>query len=121
MKTAIVGVGKITDIHASALVNLPESSFTAVCGRGKDKTESYASRYGIKAYTDVSEMVLKEQIDVVIICTPHPNHKEPTIAALEAGANVFVAGSAVYGSRDYKETIVALKENGANGAAKYRS
>jgi ribulose-phosphate 3-epimerase len=39
----------------------------------------------------------------------------------EAGANVFVAGSAVYGSRDYKETIVALKENGAIGAVKYRS
>ena len=39
----------------------------------------------------------------------------------EAGANVFVAGSAVYGSRDYKETIVALKENGESGAANYRS
>ena len=39
----------------------------------------------------------------------------------EAGANVFVAGSAVYGSRDYKETIVALKSNGADGAAKYSS
>ena len=45
-----------------------------------------------------------------------------TIAEVaEAGANVFVAGSAVYGSRDYAETIVALKENGAGGAAKYRS
>ena len=39
----------------------------------------------------------------------------------EAGANVFVAGSAVYGSRDYKETISALKENGARGAARYRT
>ena len=39
----------------------------------------------------------------------------------EAGANVFVAGSAVYGSRDYRETIVALKKNGAGGAVKYRS
>ncbi len=37
----------------------------------------------------------------------------------EAGANVFVAGSAVYGSRDYKETIDALKVNGATGAARY--
>lgn len=37
----------------------------------------------------------------------------------EAGANVFVAGSAVYGSRDYKETIDALKANGAAGAARY--
>lgn len=39
----------------------------------------------------------------------------------EAGANVFVAGSAVYGSRDYKETIDALKINGAKGAARYSS
>jgi ribulose-phosphate 3-epimerase len=39
----------------------------------------------------------------------------------EAGANVFVAGSAVYGSRDYKETIDSLKKNGAKGASGYRS
>ncbi len=38
----------------------------------------------------------------------------------EAGANVFVAGSAVYGSDDYKETIDALKDNGAQGAARYQ-
>jgi UDP-N-acetyl-2-amino-2-deoxyglucuronate dehydrogenase len=112
LKTAIVGVGKITDIHASALVNLPESSFTAVCGRGKEKTESYASRYGIKAYTDVSEMVLKEQIDVVIICTPHPNHKEPTIAALEAGANVLIEKPLASSLEDCDAMIEASKRCG---------
>ncbi|MCK4991198.1 MAG: Gfo/Idh/MocA family oxidoreductase, partial [Bacteroidales bacterium] len=90
LKTALVGVGKVTDMHARALVKLKESCFTAVCGRSREKTESYAARYGIRAYTDVAEMVAKEQIDVVIICTPHPNHKEPTIAALEAGANVLI-------------------------------
>ncbi|MBE9517136.1 MAG: Gfo/Idh/MocA family oxidoreductase, partial [Bacteroidetes bacterium] len=90
LKTALVGVGKVTDMHARALVNLKESLFTAVCGRNREKTENYAARYGIRAYTDVAEMVAKEQIDVVIICTPHPNHREPTIAALEAGANVLI-------------------------------
>jgi ribulose-phosphate 3-epimerase len=45
-----------------------------------------------------------------------------TIAEVaEAGANVFVAGSAVYGSRDYRETILALKKNGDLGAARYKS
>ncbi|MFO7668639.1 MAG: Gfo/Idh/MocA family oxidoreductase [Bacteroidales bacterium] len=90
LKTAVVGVGKVTDLHSAALVNLPESEFTAVCGRNREKTENYASRFGIRAYTDVSEMVSEEKIDVVIICTPHPNHMEPTIAALEAGANVLI-------------------------------
>ena len=90
LKTALVGVGKVTDMHARALVNLKESHFTAVCGRSREKTGTYAARYGVKAYTDVSEMVSRERIDVVIICTPHPWHREPAIAALEAGANVLI-------------------------------
>lgn len=90
LRTALVGVGKVTDMHARALVNLKESQFTAVCGRSRDKTENYAARYGIRAYTDVAEMVSRENIDVVIICTPHPHHREPTLAALAAGAHVLV-------------------------------
>lgn len=39
----------------------------------------------------------------------------------EAGANVFVAGSAVYNSDDYKETIEALKKNGNAGSARYQA
>ncbi len=38
-----------------------------------------------------------------------------------AGANVFVAGSAIYGSDDYAATIAALKENGGEGAWSYSS
>jgi len=90
LKTAVVGIGKVTDMHTAALVNLKESRFTAVCSRSRQKAEDYASDYGVKAYTDVSEMVSKEKIDVVIILTPHPNHKDPAIAALEAGAHVLV-------------------------------
>lgn len=37
----------------------------------------------------------------------------------EAGANIFVAGSAVYNSDDYAETINELKEKAHAGAAKY--
>ena len=90
LKTAVVGIGKVTDLHSAALVNLKESEFAAVCSRSKDKAEEYAARFGLRGYTDVSEMVLKEKIDAVIICTPHPNHRVPTLAALEAGAHVMI-------------------------------
>ncbi len=108
----MVGVGKVTDLHSAALVNLPESKFTAVCGRSREKTENYAARYGIKAYTDVAEMVSKEKIDVVIICTPHPNHKEPTIAALEAGANVLIEKPLASSLEDCDAMIEASKRCG---------
>lgn len=39
----------------------------------------------------------------------------------EAGANIFVAGSAVFGSDDYEETINKLKKNGTAGASRYRA
>jgi len=90
LKTALVGVGKVTDMHARSLMNLKESAFTAVCSRNRGKAEDFAASYKIKAYTDVAEMVSREKIDVVIICTPHPYHREPAIAALEAGAHVLI-------------------------------
>jgi ribulose-phosphate 3-epimerase len=38
----------------------------------------------------------------------------------EAGANIFVAGSAVYGSDDYQQTISSLRNSAGAGAARYR-
>jgi UDP-N-acetyl-2-amino-2-deoxyglucuronate dehydrogenase len=90
LKTAIVGLGKIANIHASALKNLKESQFTAVCSSNKEKAEQFAARYNVKAYTDLTEMVSNEKIDVVIVCTPHPAHRELTIKSIEAGANVLI-------------------------------
>ncbi len=46
---------------------------------------------------------------------------QSTVAAVaEAGANIFVAGSAVYGSGDYAATITALRALAETGAARYR-
>ena len=112
LKTALVGVGKVTDMHARALAKLKESDFTAVCGRSKEKTEGYAAKYYIKAYTDVAEMGSNEKIDVVIICTPHPNHKEPTIAALEAGAHVLIEKPLASSLEDCDAMIEASKRCG---------
>lgn len=90
LKTAIVGLGKVADLHATALVKLKGSQFTAVCSSKKEKADLFAKKYNVKAFTDVSEMVTKEKIDVIIVCTPHPYHVGPAIAAIEAGSNVLI-------------------------------
>ena len=90
LKTALVGVGKVTDIHAAALSRLAESQFTAVCSSKREKADAFAGKYKIKGYTEVAEMIHKEGIDVVVICTPHPFHKVPAVAAMEAGAHVLI-------------------------------
>ena len=90
LKTGIIGLGKVAHLHAAALTAISKSAFTAVCGRDEKRTQEFASRYGVKAYTDVTEMVMCEKLDLVTICTPHPAHREPTILAMKAGANILI-------------------------------
>ncbi len=88
MNIALIGSGKISHLHAKAAQQT--GKLVAVCGRTPEKTQDFARQYGIRGYTDVTDMVLRERVDICIVCTPHPAHREPTIYALEAGANVLV-------------------------------
>jgi predicted dehydrogenase len=90
VKTAIIGCGKVAHIHAAALNNLEESDFTAVQSRTSDKGNQFAEQYGVKAYTDVEEMIKDSGIEAVLICTPHPAHAEPSVTAAECGAHILV-------------------------------
>ena len=112
LKTAVVGIGKVTDLHSSALANLKESEFTAVCSRSIEKASEYAARFGVNAYTDVTEMVSRENIDFVIICTPHPNHRVPTLAALEAGAHVLIEKPFASSLEDCDAMLEASRNHG---------
>jgi len=111
LKTAVVGVGKVTGLHAAALSKLRESQFTAVCSSKSEKAASFAREYNIRGYTDVSEMVMKEKIDVVIICTPHPFHRTPAIAAIEAGAHVLIEKPFASSLEDCDAMLATSKKN----------
>lgn len=84
MRTAIVGCGKVAGLHAAALREL--SDFVAVCDVNPDR----AASFGVGVYTDTAEMVREARVDAVVICTPHPLHAAPAIAACHAGAHVLV-------------------------------
>ncbi|HHV10380.1 MAG TPA: Gfo/Idh/MocA family oxidoreductase [Clostridiales bacterium] len=90
LKTAIIGCGKVGDFHAKAYAKIENSEFTAVCDNNIERARALAERYGVKAYSDVEEMITKEKIDIVSICTPHPLHANPAVAAANCGCNVLV-------------------------------
>jgi predicted dehydrogenase len=90
LRTALVGCGKVGQIHAAALRELPESEFVAVCDRDGTRAAAFAGRYGTQAYTDVAALLRDARPQVVTVCTPHPLHAEAVIAAAAAGAHVLV-------------------------------
>jgi predicted dehydrogenase len=108
IKTGLAGCGKVAAIHAAALTAISKSAFTAVCDSDEKRAREFASRYNVKAYTDVVEMVKKEKLDVVTICTPHP----PAVNALKSGANVLIEKPLASSPEDCEIMISAANEAG---------
>jgi predicted dehydrogenase len=90
VRTALVGCGKVGQIHAQALVTLHESEFVGVCDVDGTRAAAFAARYGARPYTDVPTLLGDCRPQALCIATPHPLHAHPAIQAAEAGVHVLV-------------------------------
>ena len=90
IKVGIIGTGNISALHMAGYKALGElCEVTAVCDIDAGKVKAYAANHGVaKYYTDYNEMMEKEQLDAVSVCTWNAAHKGAAIAALKGGANV---------------------------------
>ncbi|TWT81768.1 Glucose-6-phosphate 3-dehydrogenase [Planctomycetes bacterium CA13] len=96
LNIGMVGYGFMGRTHSNGYCQAPhffESEYKpvlkAVCARNKEKAEQFASVWGYDSVeTDWREMLKRDDIDAVDICTPNNLHKEIAIAAAEAGKMV---------------------------------
>jgi UDP-N-acetyl-2-amino-2-deoxyglucuronate dehydrogenase len=112
LKIALVGPGKVAHLHAQAVQQTPGTTLAAVCGRNPDRTAAFAAQYNAPSYTSVADMIAREGIDVCVVLTPHPNHRAPTIEALEAGAHVLVEKPLAASLADCDAMIAAAERTG---------
>ncbi len=88
-KVAIIGCGQIAPTHIESYQVNPDVEIYALCDIIKERAAALAERYGIRRIvTDAKEIFANDEIDAVDICTPHFNHAELCIEALEAGKDV---------------------------------
>ena len=89
MKAGIIGLGAIAPMHIEALKERGVE-IVAVCDVDRKKCDDVNRKYSLSArgYEDYRQMLEKENLDVVHVCTPHYLHAEMTIAALEKNINV---------------------------------
>lgn len=92
LKVGVVGMGGIGMAHARVYRADPLSNLKCVCDIIKEKADSSASELGVRAYYSVEEMLKKEELDLVGVCTGgHENgslHYEPVMQCLKAGKHV---------------------------------
>ncbi len=110
--TAIIGPGKVAHIHAQALAAIPQSNFVAICGRHLERTEAFARQYGVRAFTNLADMVRDPAVQMVSICTPHPQHAAQAIVAAQAGVHILVEKPLAITLTDCDRMLEAAKVNG---------
>lgn len=91
VKTAVVGVGTIGELHARLLVENPETKLSVIVDVDENRAETVSNRYGNPAVeTDVGDALEHHDIDAVTIATPESHHLEPTREALDRDCDVLL-------------------------------
>ena len=85
LRAGIVGLGILGSEYARFLHQSPAVSVAAVADVRPEAAQRVAAEVGAAAYADYREMLRRHALDLVVIATPDPLHREPSVAALEAG------------------------------------
>ncbi len=82
-RCAVIGMGMLGSQHAERLYGHEGVEVAAVCDIKVEKARSWAEKYSCNWYKDFCEMYEKEKLDLVVVATQDPYHKEPIIQACE--------------------------------------
>ncbi|NLD43291.1 MAG: Gfo/Idh/MocA family oxidoreductase [Chloroflexi bacterium] len=85
LKAGVIGLGILGSQHAKLLRDRQEVDLVAVADLRREVAEDVGGRLGAATYTDYATMLREHRLDLVVVATPDPLHRDPTIAALRAG------------------------------------
>jgi len=91
LRVGFIGSGGIAQSQMKHLKTYADVDLVAISDISEAALAKTKEAYGIpKTYTDWKEMLKKESLDAVSVCTPNGSHAKNSIAALKAGCHVLV-------------------------------
>jgi predicted dehydrogenase len=86
----LVGAGNIARIHAAAIADIPNAQVMAVCDTSEPACRAFAADYETDWTGDLDELLARDDLDVVDICTPSGTHADLAVRAAQAGKHLVV-------------------------------
>ncbi len=87
---AIVGCGLIADFHAMAIAKVPNAKLVVTASRSRKNAQRVARPYKADWTTNWRDVLKRDDVDVVNVCTPSGAHMCYAVAAARAGKHVVV-------------------------------
>ena len=107
MKVGVVGTGGWGKNHVRVLNEL--QCLAAICDMNEERANAFAKNYHVPGYKTLDEMLKKEKLDAVTICTPASTHFGIASKALAAGLHTFVEKPMTTSVQDGEALIEAAK------------
>jgi myo-inositol 2-dehydrogenase / D-chiro-inositol 1-dehydrogenase len=90
LHAGLIGAGWIAERHVAVLDETAGVRLAAVCDTDLERAQAVAGDRGAHAYARWEEMLEREPLDVLWVCTPPLHHRGPAVEALRRGIHVYL-------------------------------
>ncbi len=112
---AIVGTGNISRAHIAGYGAFPQSCrIVALHDIVESRAHATKEQLGLDGadVVGLDELLARDDVDLVSVCTPPSSHKDLTIALLRSGKNVLVEKPMAPSVADCDQMLAAARESG---------
>lgn len=119
-----IGVGGMGRHHINLLKRVPEAEIVALVDPAAASIEATRQRFeelaDTPAFSDYRQAIKEVEADAVVIVTPHNEHFDQGMAALDAGLHVLMEKPFVAGSENAEKLVKFAEEKGRHLAVSYQ-
>ena len=110
IRIGVTGSGFMGRTHVEAAKRAPNAEIVAVAVGNRSGT--LAADYGIDCETDAAALINRDDIDAVVITTPHHVHVEEAVLAAQAGKHALIEKPLATSIEDCDRMIDSFSERG---------
>jgi predicted dehydrogenase len=90
LRVGVIGVGTFGSLHAQVYRQAEACELVAIADVNQGRMEQIRAMLGVDGYTDYRELLARDDLDAVSICTTDELHVDPALAAAEAGVHMLI-------------------------------
>ena len=110
LKAGVIGLGMGWG-HLAGYASHPDVEVVAVADRIEAKREAAKKEFNLpKIYAEGIDMIRQEKLDILSVAVPNNQHKELTVAGLEAGAHVLCEKPMAMNTAEAEEMLETAKK-----------
>jgi len=113
IRVAIVGCGRISDLHQLGYRGREDAKIVAVCDTNRSHAKKKAQEWGVpRIYTDYQQVLDDPEVDLIELLTPHHLHCSMTVQAARAGKHISVQKPMALSAAEADQMIAAANQAG---------